>query len=227
MTDWISGNIGYHAITPGIIYRSGNNDSYVPYVYVSYNDGQTWEKSSLSSGDDNCVYRIAFHPSDPDKWIVGGQGTVYITADNGHTWYTQNFQGDGLHEGFWFFTVYDEENADTIYMAGQNIDKKVVVMCSTDGGETWGFPQSIAGKESSVENVNDLKQHGSKLLLYTDSDVYEISKAYLISQPASVQKINNSISGEPYDIYDLSGRKQTLESVRGVFILNGQKVFIK
>ena len=108
------------------------------------------------------------------------------------------------------------------------------VMCSTDGGKTWNKPSQEPIKTTPREYVFDLKQYGDKLLVYSQSDVYEISKAELLAQGAtSIQSIAQPTT-EDGALYDLSGRKISAEAnssfftlhsslKRGIYIEGGKK----
>ena len=50
-------------------------------------------------------------------------------------------------------------------------------MFSPDGGKSWRKPLS----ESSQNGVNDFLQYGDKLLIYANTEVYEVSKAELLA----------------------------------------------
>ena len=107
-------------------------------------------------------------------------------------------------------------------------------MCSTDGGSTWNEPYLEPIKKTPREYVYDLKQYGDRLLVFYESDVYEISKAELFAQGAtSVQSIVQPTT-EDGALYDLSGRKISAEAnssfftlhsslKRGIYIEGGKK----
>ena len=185
LTDITSDHIGYHPLNPQIIYICGEDDAFSPYLDISYDGGQTWEDYSPYYPGDNCISHIAFHPTDPDKWVAAGCGAVYTSADNGHTWNTQDYVGDVQRNVLWYSIAYDNGNSDILYTAGCAKDK-IEVMYSMDGGMTWSVPQTEPMKKSSSENVNDFQQYREKLLVYTESDVYMISKADLIAQTTPV-----------------------------------------
>ena len=185
--------IGYHPLNPKIIYASGEDEYFSWVLNISYDSGLTWQYNPPYSSGDNCVNRIAFHPTDPDRWIVGGSGV---------------------------------DNSDIVYMAGRTSDK-IEIMCSTDGGKTWSVPQTEPMKKSSTENVYDLKQYGSKLLFYTESDIYEISKAELLAQATAVHGITTATTEDSPEIYDLQGRRLSTTPQKGVYIQNGKKKLVK
>ena len=230
LTSIIPENIGYHPLNPQIIYESGEDNVFSPYINISYDGGKTWKVCYPYYPGDNCISRIAFHPLDPDKWIAGGWGAVYSSSDNAHTWNTQLFSGEC--SALWHFSVYDNENADIVYMAGE-YDGYMKLMCSTDGGTTWNRPYMESIKTANSEHVFDMKQYRDKLLIYSQSDVYMVSKADLIEQTTSLSEELRAKSEEYGDaIYDLSGRKvnsqfPTFNSQfrkKGIYIQNGKKV---
>ena len=180
--------IGYHPLTPEIIYESGSNIYGQPEINISYDAGQTWQDCSPyypGYNNWNDVFRVAFHPTNSNRWVVGGWGCVYISDDNGHTWNTQNIRIDGYKLASPLrLSLFDDKNNDIVYMAGF-ASGEIHVMCSMDGGTTWNVPH-IERAESIPEIVTDLKQYGDKLLIYSESDVYEVSKAELIAQTTPV-----------------------------------------
>ena len=198
------GYIGFHPLNPEVLF---SDENYLPFnLYTSYNGGQSWnDVTSVFSGD-NSIKRIAFHPTDANKWIVGGSGAVYTSSDNGQTWNTKSFSGDAFRNAIWCFTAYDSNNSDVIYMAGRT-NEIIEVMCSADGGKTWCVPQTESMKKSSLERINDMKQSGGKLFIYTESDVYELSKELLLSQTASAQSIAAKSIQTSSEYFDLLGRK--------------------
>ena len=211
----MSGYIGYHQLNPKVIFNS--DESSLPFnLYISYNGGQSWnDVSSIFSGDKS-IKRIAFHPTDTNNWIVGGSSAVYTSSDNGQTWNTQSFTGDALRNAIWCYTAYDSDNSNVIYMAGRTNDK-IEVMCSANGGKTWSIPQTESMKKPSLEKINDMKQSGDKLFIYTESDVYEISKEQLISQTTCAQGIAATSTQISSECFDLLGRR--IDSPSGLTIV--------
>ncbi len=193
--------IGYHPLTPEIIYESGSNIYGQPEINISYDAGQTWQDCSPyypGYNNWNDVFRVAFHPTNSNRWVVGGWGCVYISDDNGHTWNTQNVRIDGYKLASPLrLSLFDDKNNDIVYMAGF-ASGEIHVMCSMDGGTTWNVPH-IERAESIPEIVTDLKQYGDKLLIYSESDVYEVSKAELIEQTTSADvEINEATFPDEY-----------------------------
>ena len=129
----------------------------------------------------------------------------------------------------WRYAAYDNENPDIVYMASSSYNGYMKLMCSTDGGETWNRPYMEPIKTTPTEYVFDMKQYVDKLFIYSQSDVYKISKAELIEQTTPVLHITAATKDS--SIFDLSGRKrsnskfkiQNSKLPRGIYIENGQK----
>ena len=220
--------IGFHPARPNIIYNSGEGMIFEGHIKISYDSGQTWNDhgNSLGFPGDNCVHQPTFHPTNPDRWLAGGEGCVFLTDDNGQTWSCQNYWGDESRNAYWFFSAFDNEHPDTVYMAGclgrsgQN-GACIKLMCSTDGGRSW-HPSQVMTFEKDFERVNDLQQYHDRLLVYSESDVYEVSKAELIAQSTTAIRTITSDKKE-YLTYDLQGRK-VVEPKHGIYIINKRKV---
>ncbi|MBR1499783.1 MAG: hypothetical protein IJ615_09195 [Bacteroidaceae bacterium] len=221
--------IGFHPTQPEIIYETGYKilESYLD-LQITYNGGETWQDQSSSIGMRGTVMRIAFSPANPDRWIAGGSHQIYSSMDNGHTWNVYEF----LHEtpvnwdyvSNWHFTTYDDDNADIVYMTGyQNTEHKI--MCSTDGGKSWSKPYIEPTKKEPEELMFDMKQYKDKLLILTETDVYEVSKAELLSElQTSVQSLEPPAKEEA-TVYDLLGRQTTEPKLsRGIYIQNRRKI---
>ncbi len=184
---------GFHPLNPEIIYECGGG-GYTDEktdIRISYDGGQTWEEKAQCFSNYNTVFRMAFHPADLNKWIAGGYHCVHSTNDNGQSWNTQYLRDydNPLNEDYmapWRYAAYDNENPDIVYMASSSYNGYMKLMCSTDGGETWNRPYMEPIKTTPTEYVFDMKQYGDKLLIYSQSDVYMVSKADLIAQTTPV-----------------------------------------
>ena len=233
LKEFIYGNsvasfIGFHPARPNIIYNSGEGMIFEGHIKISYDSGQTWNDhgNSLGFHGDNCVHQPTFHPTNPDRWLAGGEGCVFLSDDNGQTWSCQNYWGDDTREAYWYFSAFDNENPDTVYMAGSlgrngPKDARIKLMCSTDGGRSW-YPSQVMTSEREFDRVYDLQQYGDRLLVYSESDVYEVSKAELIAQSTTaIHTITSDTKECP--TYDLQGRK-VVEPQHGIYIKNGRKI---
>jgi hypothetical protein len=233
LTEFVYGNhaatfIGFHPARPNIIYNSGEGIIFEGHIKISYDGGQTWNDhgNSLGFPGDNCVHQPTFHPTNPDRWLAGGEGCVFLSDDNGQTWSCQNYWGDETRMAYWFFSAFDNEHPDTVYMAGclgrnGQKDACIKLMCSTDGGRSW-HPSQVMTSDREFDRVNDLQQYGDRLLVYSESDVYEVSKAELVAQSTTaIRTITSDAKESP--TYDLQGRK-VVEPRHGIYIKNGRKI---
>ena len=217
-------SIGFHLSRPNIIYNSGEGAIFEGHIRISYDSGQTWidHGNSLGFPGDNCVHQVSFHPSNPDRWLAGGEGAVFLSDDNGQTWRVQNYWDDLIRSAYWYFSAFDTEHPDTVYMAG-GLDENIKLMCSTDGGHSWYPSQTLAGKHKP-ERMNDLQQYRDRLLIYTETDVYEVSKAEFVSQSTTaIRSVASPEAEADAPIYDLQGRR-IAEPTHGIFIKNGRKI---
>ena len=229
--------LGFHTHNPEIIYECGGGGftDEKTDLRISYDGGNTWEEKASCLPNGSEVSRMAFHPVNPEKWIAGGFRCVYTTSDNGKTWDTQYFIDDSEKETVWRYPTYDNENADIVYMAGGYHPKYIKLMCSKDGGITWNRPYLEPIKMANREHVFDMKQYRDKLLIYSQSDVYVVSKADLIDQTTSISEELRVKSEESANaVYDLSGRRFNSQFIihnsqlkHGIYILDGKKVTIK
>ena len=233
LTEFIYANpaatfIGFHPARPNIIYNSGEGIIFEGHIKISYDGGQTWNDhgNSLGFPGDNCVHQPTFHPTNPDRWLAGGEGCVFLSDDNGQTWSCQNYWDDETRAAYWFFSAFDNEHPDTVYMAGclgrnGQKDACIKLMCSTDGGRSW-HPSQVMTFEKDLERVNDLQQYGDRLLIYSESDVYEVSKAELVAQSTTaIRSVTSDTATSP--AYDLQGRK-VVNPKHGIYIINKRKV---
>ena len=233
LTEFVYGNpaatfIGFHPARPNIIYNSGEGIIFEGHIKISYDGGQTWNDhgNSLGFPGDNCVHQPTFHPTNPDRWLAGGEGCVFLSDDNGQTWSCQNYWGDETRMAYWFFSAFDNEHPDTVYMAGclgRNVQKDACIklMCSTDGGRSW-HPSQVMTSDREFDRVNDLQQYGDRLLVYSESDVYSVSKAELIAMSTTgIRSVVSDTKESP--AYDLQGRK-VVNPKHGIYIINKRKV---
>ena len=189
LADYTPDYMGFHPLNPSIIYECGGGGftDEKTDVRISFDGGQTWQEKAQCFPNYHKLFRIAFHPTDPDKWIAGGYRNVYTTSDGGQTWVTHYLSVDNTADDFydyhidWRYATYDKDNPDVIYMAGGHQTQHMKLMCSADGGTTWNRPYLESIKAMPTEYVFDMKQYGDKLLIYSQSDVYEVSKAELLA----------------------------------------------
>lgn len=134
-------------------------------IYVSHDDGKTWEDKGLKKSEH--ISKIIIHPNNPNiiwaasqgpLWSKGGERGVYKSVDGGDSWVRT--LGDSEWTGATDLLI-DPSNPDVIYAATWQRHRTVAAYLgggpgsglhkSTDGGETWtalttGIPKSNLGK---------------------------------------------------------------------------------
>lgn len=134
-------------------------------IYVSYDEGKSWENMGLKSSEH--LSKIIVHPSNSNiiwaaaqgpLWSKGGERGIYKSSDGGKTW--RRTLGDAEWVGATDIII-DPRNADVLYAATWQRHRTVAAYMgggpgsglhrSNDGGETWteltnGIPKSNLGK---------------------------------------------------------------------------------
>ena len=201
------------------------------FLLLSHDGGQTYEDVTpeiFQREKHERLLSLAQHPTDPNTLLVSSLYCgLLLSTDFGQTWSCQNYWGDESRTAYWFFSAFDNEHPDTVYIAGclgrnGQKDACIKLMCSTDGGHSW-HPSQVMTSESEFDRINDLQQYGDCLIIYSESDVYEVSKAELVAQnTTAIRSIESHTKECP--TYDLLGRK-VVEPRHGFYINNGRKIF--
>ncbi|MBZ9728391.1 glycosyl hydrolase [Salegentibacter sp. JZCK2] len=143
----------------------GRHVAYGDGVYVSHDNGDSWESMGLKKSEH--IGKIIVHPENSDiiwvaaegpLWSKGGERGVFKSNDGGKTWKKT------LGGNEWTGTtslVIDPTDPDVLYAATWQRHRNVAAYMgggpgsglhkSTDGGETWkkltkGIPESNLGK---------------------------------------------------------------------------------
>ncbi len=135
-------------------------------IYVSHNDGKTWENKGLKMSEH--ISKIIVHPNDPNTlwvavqgplWSKGGERGVYKSVDGGNSW-TKSLAGENEWTGATDLLI-DPRNPNVLYAATWQRHRTVAAYLgggpgtalhkSTDGGESWnklstGIPKERLGK---------------------------------------------------------------------------------
>ncbi|MFR9166842.1 MAG: T9SS type A sorting domain-containing protein [Dysgonomonas sp.] len=164
--------VSYHPLDTTTIFYSGETDNLGGKILKSSDNGETWSYYMVPGGD-NCVHHIAFHPTNPDILIFGGEEIIGKSTDKGVSW--KNI--DLIYSGMYFYKVlFDEYNPNIIYTSGSRGGEgdTIFVYRSTDIGETW----HLAYKEtlnSDCGKVLDMVKYKNKLIFYTnDCGLFEL-----------------------------------------------------
>jgi len=125
--------------TPSRIYMG----SFPGGFFVSDDDGQTWQCSSLGLGNDG-IFSLAMHPHNPQLLFAGTYNGIWKTDNQGASW---SQTSTGMPGEQWpFCVVIDDQNPSIMYTATKNGMNKGfmsrnkfggVVMKSTNGARTW------------------------------------------------------------------------------------------
>ncbi|MFC1652196.1 WD40/YVTN/BNR-like repeat-containing protein [Planctomycetota bacterium] len=129
----------FDPIVPGRIYLGNFPGGF----FVSNDDGQTWECSSLGLGNDG-IFSLAMHPFNPQLIFAGTYNGIWKTENQGASW---SQTSTGMPSEQWpFCVVFDDQNPSIMYTATKNGQNKGflgrndfggVVMKSIDSGKTW------------------------------------------------------------------------------------------
>ncbi len=135
-------------------------------IYVSHDDGKTWENKGLKMSEH--ISKIIIHPNDPNTlwvavqgplWSKGGERGIYKSTDGGSTW-SKSLAGENEWTGATDLLI-DPRNPDVLYAATWQRHRTVAAYLgggpgtalykSTDGGENWnklttGIPKERLGK---------------------------------------------------------------------------------
>ena len=123
----------------------------------------------------NC---IAFHPTDPNKVMVGSpSGGVWISKDKGETW--QNPDETLINFGV-SSIAYDPNNPNIIYIGTGDVDGSesygVGVWKSTDGGQSWS-PSNTDIEDIAVGVVKIRPDSTNIILAGTQEGIYRSEDA--------------------------------------------------
>ena len=156
---WISSSEGIKnkniismAVTPkGDVIYAGSGGYYnkkgwfesVPCLYISNDNGKTWEETDDGLPDDTLIYTIAVNPEKPERIYLGTSDGIYMSDDSGKDWSKID---DGLPDDFRVFDVrikHLTDGNDVVYAAGS---KGVFMTLDSDDSvwvsKNYGLPKT-------------------------------------------------------------------------------------
>ncbi|MFR9166841.1 MAG: T9SS type A sorting domain-containing protein [Dysgonomonas sp.] len=180
--------VGYHPLDTTVIFYSGEKPSLSGHILSSYDSGKTWNDYTVPNRD-NCVHHIAFHPTNPDILIFGGEGVVGRSTDKGNNW---EIVYKTEQETYIKKIVFDENDPEILYMTGSahygsELNEKIRVYRSTDMGEIWhlAYNEDVG---ADYRDMVDMIKYKNKLIFYTrDCGLFELDLE--TTPPLSVQTI--------------------------------------
>jgi photosystem II stability/assembly factor-like uncharacterized protein len=161
----VSYYIGYNFTDATIIYCAGTSAFSSPFIYVSNDEGKTWNMKDIRLPEPQGCFVI--YPSKKySNLIFAGFGLwIYLSRDKGQTW----LKGDKTEIGA--VTCF-AENSSYYYASGKSYDGKLRVYWSGEGEFWWPYNfQPING----VSNGYDIHVVGNDVLLFTERGVFNIS----------------------------------------------------
>jgi len=198
--------IGNNLADTTYIYGAGILSFDIPFIWVSFDDGNTWDMPSLRTTYPQGCFDL--HPSSkyPNLILAGFGVWIYFSMDYGKTW----LKGDKTELGA--VTCF-AENSSFFYASGTSYDNKLRVYWSQDG-DFWN-PLSFQ-PINGVSNAYDLHIVGNNKLLFTERGVYNISAQSTslseTTQEVSVVQNGTTVSFkgteiiESVRIYNISGK---------------------
>ena len=152
--------VGFHTLDTNSLYYTGEQMFFESYIQTSNNNGQSW--SLTGNIHNHATHTLAFHPTDTNTIISGGEGLIGKSYDKGLTWsYTDTIP-------IYITDIkFDISSPNILYATGDfhGINDTIEIYRSIDGGNNWNlfYSEYIPNSDGALE----LHIHNDKLILYT------------------------------------------------------------
>lgn len=194
-----STTLQYHPLNSTRIYSGGEGGFFSSELAYSLNGGTSWASSAVLSN--NAVNTLAFHPAETDTLVIGMEGRIRLSADNGITW-SDVFMTP--HYEYILSIVYDESNTNILYAAGaiNGFNDTLRIFRSPDGGTSW-VQYLIAYLPNDGGAVMSMVMHNNSLFMLTTDysrncrGVYKVDLSS-VAVPDNVNQNYISVTPNPF-----------------------------
>jgi hypothetical protein len=204
----------FHSLDTTIFFHTGESMNFQGTIWKFSDNGDgtvTWKVYVQPTGS-NCVHNIAFHPTNPDILVYGGEGFFGKSIDKGETWNALDYWNTGM---YFYKTLFDERAPDTLYSTGFHgsgapTKDTIYVYRSTDMGDSWQlFHKEYVGEIHGeyLENcgfVIDMVKYKNKLFFYSLGGgllklQLDSTETYLISVSVNNDEYGTATGGGFYE----------------------------
>ncbi len=187
--------VDFHPVNSQKLFSTGENGFYTSYVYSSFDGGNSW--NNINSVFNNCTHVLAFHPTNEDIYIIGGEGRIAKSADSGATWTTQN-----LTPYLYIYQIkFDANDNNVVYASGgiNGINDTIYFLKSTNAGDSWNivYQENINGED--VGAILDFEFYNGGVIFMTKKRglFYLTNNLLGIEQDLTMNKVQLSLFPNP------------------------------
>lgn len=138
--------IDFHPNNSQKLFSTGENGFFSSYLYASFDSGNSW--NNINSTHNNCTHVMAFHPTNEIAYLIGGEGRIEKSIDNGNSWVSTPI----LPYIYVYQIRYDTANPNTVYAAGgiNGFNDTIYLLKSIDSGDNWNivYRESFNGEDT-------------------------------------------------------------------------------